>query len=90
MEVHRFECQCYSFHHTIRMMLSNEDGTVYLDVGLTNYLPWYKRIWVGIKYIFGKNVIDHQYHDSTHLQLEDYEKIRNLLDKSEKIINETR
>jgi hypothetical protein len=45
-------CQCHSLEHQYSFYYSNEDG-LYCEPHLSTYLPFYKRLIVGIKYIFG-------------------------------------
>jgi len=47
------ECRCMSPEHLLKFHLDLEDGDLCVDFHLANYLPWYKRIWVGVKYAFG-------------------------------------
>lgn len=49
-----FECQCHSDEHVLRLTLSlDDDPVIYSSVFLGSY-PWgWRRIWTGIKYIFG-------------------------------------
>jgi hypothetical protein len=51
-EPHFFECDCYSEEHTLKFNYSPEDREVYCTIFLDNPCFW-KRIWRGIKYIFG-------------------------------------
>lgn len=60
-----FECACHSFDHTLRFVLDldeqqDEDEiafpTLYTEIQLNHYIPWYKRIILGIKYIFGFDI----------------------------------
>lgn len=55
MGTYFFECVAHCTEHTISfIMLKNKD--YYPDLYLNIYLdsvPWYKRIWYAIKYIFG-------------------------------------
>ena len=59
------DCCCGSPQHTLRFVLDfdtfgdDEIPTIYTDVQMAHYLPWYKRIWVAIKYIFGYDTVDH-------------------------------
>ena len=48
-----FECQCSSDEHTLKFNIDPEDGTIYTSVYLNNFYPWYHRVVVAIKYIFG-------------------------------------
>jgi len=51
-EVYHVDCQCMSEEHTIRFVYSPEENEVYTSVYLNNFEPWYKRIWLAIRYIF--------------------------------------
>ena len=54
-----FECQCGSDEHTLKFILDLDENAepripeLYTSVFLNHYQTWYKRLWVGIKYIFG-------------------------------------
>jgi len=58
-----FDCSCGSPQHTLRFVLDfwSDDHlpTIYTDLQMAHYLPWYKRTWVAIKYIFGYDTVDH-------------------------------
>jgi len=47
------ECQCMSTEHLLKFHLDLKDGVLCLNFHLANWKPWYIRIWVAIKYIFG-------------------------------------
>lgn len=53
---HYFECRCSSPEHLLKFVLwksdNEEDSELYAYVFL-NPEPFYKRIWKGLKYIFG-------------------------------------
>ncbi len=46
-------CSCHSPEHTITFNLNVEDKEIYTSVFLHQYRPFYERVWVAIKYIFG-------------------------------------
>lgn len=51
------DCNCSSIEHTLRFMYFDDnrdtrDHELYIDVYLDK-TKWYKRVWRGIKYIFG-------------------------------------
>ena len=53
-----FECACHSDEHTLKFNLdtmpSHEDAPeIYTSIFLCDWQPWYKRVWVAIKYAFG-------------------------------------
>ena len=56
-------CCCEAMEHTIRVMFSKAEpdpekdphhigDMLFIDYFLSN-CPWYKRVWIGLKYIFG-------------------------------------
>lgn len=51
------DCNCSAVEHTLRFLYFDDDTDIrdhdlYIDVYLVKN-KWYKRIWLGIKYIFG-------------------------------------
>lgn len=50
-----FECSCGANEHTLRFAVDKEENVLYTSVFLCQYRPWYSRIIIAIKYIFGKN-----------------------------------
>ncbi len=84
--LHRFECTCLTFDHNVRFEVDNEIGTISISVPLNHWLPWWKRIWLAIKYVFGKTQ-RYGHYDTIQLNPNDYEKIKTILDQSEKILN---
>ena len=49
------ECECHSVEHNMRFSYIADDETpqLFVDVPLCRRPKWYKRIWLGIAYIFG-------------------------------------
>jgi hypothetical protein len=45
-------CACYSDEHTLRFTYDLETNDFWTSVYL-NPKPWYKRVWVALKYVFG-------------------------------------
>lgn len=82
MERYHFDCQCSDFQHSFRFTLDPEDGEVWLDVHLANWLPWYKRVWAALRYVF-KCDRAYGHYDVTILRDEDYDRLRDLLRRSE-------
>lgn len=84
-----FKCECGSPHHII--VVSHDifvwrdepdtvevDEDVYIHTGMNHYLPWYKRLIIGLKYILG---IDntHCMYSECYLKLEDASKMIDVL-----------
>lgn len=82
METDHFDCQCSDFNHTFRLTLDPQDGEVWLDVRLNHYDPWWKRVWNAVKYVFKRDVA-YGHYDVTLLREEDYDRIRDILKRSE-------
>ena len=56
---HHIVCECLSDEHTLRLIHfkaipkhANTDDSIYWSVYL-NPLPWRKRLWTAIRYVFG-------------------------------------
>lgn len=47
-----FVCRCHSIDH--QFAISSDEDSTYIEIRLNN-LPWYQRIVVAIRYIFGVN-----------------------------------
>jgi len=48
-------CSCHSIEHQVVFVkFDDEPETVYMEVHLTTYRNFWKRLWVGIKYAFGR------------------------------------
>lgn len=84
--LHRFECTCTTFDHNVRFEVDNDLGTISISVPLNHWLPWWKRMWLAIKYIFAKTE-KYGHYDTVELNPKDYGKIRDLLLFSETKLN---
>lgn len=49
-----FECTCSSIDHILRITEDEEWPYLYCNLLLNNNLPFYKRLYLAIKYIFKK------------------------------------
>lgn len=50
---HIFVCDCHRLDHMFKLSFDSEDGELYLTCHLNTYNSFFKRIIIGIKYIFG-------------------------------------
>ena len=52
-----FSCECCSPAHMVSVgIYDNWNGNMpefYMQVTADNFMPWYKRIWVAFKFVFG-------------------------------------
>lgn len=53
LEHHYFSCSCGDMSHTLRIVYDPDYNDAYIEPGLSIYLPWYSRLWLAIKYVFG-------------------------------------
>lgn len=81
----RFECQCASFQHSVRIMLDKEEGDIYVNVNLSTYLPWHKRLWRALKYVVSPGTSRFGHYDEVILEPRDYERIENIFVRSREI-----
>lgn len=77
---HYLECACSSDEHTLRFTLDKEDGEIYTSVYLNRYLPWYKRAWHALRYVFGYHC-KYGHWDCTVINREGAAKLRAILDE---------
>ena len=52
-KIELFECACYLPNHMFYVSKYDDEDEFYFHVQLNNWLPWYKRIYYAVKYIFG-------------------------------------
>ena len=48
-----FDCRCGSVEHTIRFNLDKEEREMYVDVYLNRGDSFWRRVYLGVRYIFG-------------------------------------
>lgn len=82
METHYLDCQCSHFGHVVRLSFDPNDGDIHLEVRLGHVFPWYKRAWLALKYVLGRDVA-YGHYDETLLREEDYDRLRDLMRQSE-------
>lgn len=76
---HYFECACGSPEHTIRFTLDKQDDppVIYCDFYLDQYLPWYRRVLVAVKYIF-KIKPQYEHFATWYMRNEDVLRLKNM------------
>lgn len=83
-ETEFFECQCHSNEHTVKFAIDEDDGTIYTSIFLNTFYPWYYRIWIAIKYMFGYTSRFGHW-DCFLLKQEDHPRLLALMSKSNEI-----
>ena len=76
-----FECDCGSDEHTIRFTLDLDEDcpTIYTSQYLTP-MPFRKRLWMGLKYIFGYRSRFGEFGNYL-MRPDDAERLKNMLDR---------
>lgn len=80
MQKEYFECKCSMMEHTVRFIYDPEDNELYTEVNMDNDHPLWKRIYLAIKYVFGKSCI-YGHYGNWILREEDCERLSNLIKK---------
>lgn len=71
-------CVCRSREHQFSLTFDPELARAYLEVHLGHYRSFFKRLWYGIRYIFGHRS-NYGDWDCTIIHLEEARKLRDLL-----------
>lgn len=78
------ECSCHTPEHLLKIYVDQWDllePSLVILSQLNHLMPWYKRVWYGLKYIFNsKGVYGHW--EETLLSPEDGDKLVNFLNKN--------
>lgn len=84
-----FECQCTSDNHVFKFTLDEYSGDIeelelWLSVYLFQYRPWWTRVWVALKYVFGCNC-DYGHWDTCQVRDCDVDRLMALLQKYKEV-----
>lgn len=85
MNTKYLECACDSAEHTLRFTLDvvdNEFAEIYVEVQLNQYLPWYKRVYRAVQYIFGYEC-KYGHFDTTILNNKNIPQLKDILEEFE-------
>jgi hypothetical protein len=86
-EITNFECICHSPEHTLKVEYDADMKNLVFSVHLNQYRNIFKRIWTGIKYIFGYKCKFGQW-DIFEMQNQDIPKFKRILELIEKTNND--
>ncbi len=78
------DCECESIDHVIRFTYDPDDKMLWAEVMLKDYLPWYKRLVIGVKYIFGSRA-QYSAYDVTIIKPADYDRFLELINKAKNV-----
>lgn len=75
-----FICECGDIEHQYSFWYDEEDNELWFEPHLVIH-PWYRRIWIGIKYIFGYKTKYGSW-DSIILNNDDLPRLKEFLTKA--------
>lgn len=84
VEVLHLDCSCQNFIHSIRFYYDTEWRELQVETHLGNWLPWYKRIWLALKYVFKVTHPKHLQYDCALIHPKDYGKLKALIERAQK------
>lgn len=79
MDVVHIDCECSSFDHSLRICVDQETGDLWVNTRLNTYLPWYRRVWRALVYVFRPGASRYGHYDETHVAHGDFDRLRALL-----------
>ena len=80
MIIEYFNCECLSPEHTLRFVLDEDDNFIQIDTQFYPHSNIFKRIWLGLRYIFNPHSICYPWGD-TILKSCDVDRLKKLLDR---------
>ena len=84
-----YECDCSDSDHTIQVWTDPEFDEVIISTQLAPLHPWYKRIWVAVKYVFNPHGGGYSHWHDTILSVDSARKLRDQLNGFLEIYEET-
>lgn len=83
-DVIHIDCECSSFEHTMRFVVDQETGDLWVQTQLRNNLPWYKRLWLALHFVVAPGRSPHGHYEETHVSHNDFDRLRALLTLAER------
>ena len=72
-------CECSSCEHQLIIRYDNNEDEVYVNMHLANYKRFWRRLWHGLKYIFGYKSRYGEF-DEVILRKEDADNLQKVVD----------
>ena len=76
------DCVCETLTHGIRFSRDPDFGTVEVAVHLGDWLPFHKRAWLAVKYVFRFTHANNYQYDCAILKQEDVPRLIALLEQA--------
>lgn len=81
MKSEHLVCQCLSPEHSIRFLYNSEDKEIYTTIHLANNRPFWKRLVIAVKYLFGYEC-QYGHFDEFMMCNEDLVKIQKVIEET--------
>ena len=78
MERRIFICDCNSLEHQVAFWYDEDEKLLYIEPHLITHDNFFKRIWIGLKYVFGYRSRFGEF-DEVVLSIESQRKLREML-----------
>ena len=79
-----FICECKSLEHLVAFWYDTEDEAIYIEPRLMTHRNFFKRLWVGVKYIFGYKSRFGEF-DELILGIDSQKKLRDILNEQKEV-----
>jgi methionyl-tRNA synthetase len=79
------ECSCGSDEHDLKFTIDAECEEIFLSTFLHHYRPWYQRVWVAVKYVFGYKC-KYGHFDCTTMRKEQVDQLQKCLTEFYKLV----
>lgn len=76
-----FDCQCDNFDHVIRFTYDRNPPEISVEVRMNDWLPWWKRVILALKYIFKMHRGLGMDYNLSLLKKDDLPKLENMIEQ---------
>ena len=84
MERKLLTCECHNLEHIVAFRYDPEDKVLYIEPRLVAHHNFFKRFWVGLKYIFGYKSRFGEF-DELILGIDSQKKLRDILNEQKEV-----
>lgn len=75
------QCACSTSEHLVKVVYDPEDNDIYVEVHLHTWRSIFRRIWIGLKYVFGYKSRYGQW-DEVIVKPRDYKRLADIFNRA--------
>ena len=79
-----FICDCHSLEHLVAFWYDIDDKVLYIEPRLVTHRNFFKRLWVGVKYVFGYKSRFGEF-DEFILGIDSQKELRDILNEQKEV-----